>query len=75
MITLKKFQQGKFKQIHVNGEHPIVTLLKKGKNAYTSKEIAKITNMNDATVRSKLRRLVKKGIVAHKSPYYAIKQK
>lgn len=75
MITIKQFEKGNFKVIHASGEHPVVTLLRKGRNAYTAKEIAKLTKMESPAVRSKLSKLIKKGIVKHISPYYAILKK
>ena len=44
-------------------------------NAYQAKTIAKFTKINKWTIFATLGRLVKKKLVEHKAPYYAITKK
>lgn len=46
-----------------------------GNNAYTPNEIAKALKMKATNVTSYLAKLEKKGLVDHRSPYWAIKIK
>ena len=56
-------------------EHPVIVILSSHESlAYTAKEICKLTKMKDATVRSKLRDMSKKGLIEHKAPYFAWKK-
>lgn len=71
-ISLKEFRNGNFKKRIDNvNEHPVLVFLKKNKRAYKYHEIAKILKMNKWTVRTTLRKLMKKRLVAHKTPYWA----
>jgi Mn-dependent DtxR family transcriptional regulator len=60
----------------VPAQHPVCRVLKANRGAaFTSKEIAKRTRLHISTVTEMLRKLKKKGLVIHKSPYYAINTK
>lgn len=76
MISKQKFIEGSF-QNKVNTDvktHPILVFLRKNNNmAFTVKEICKSTKMKKDAVRSMLRKLRKKNLVAHKSPYFMYK--
>jgi len=79
MIKRKDFDNGNFKRISNPGteEHPVAQFLKKHtrSSAFTAKEIAKNIKMMENTVRGMLSKLIKDGLVVHKSPYYAWKKK
>ncbi len=75
MISKKQFITGKFPEIKNKANvHPILLFLRKNKaHAYSVSEIVKATKMKDTAIRSMLRKLRKKGVVAHKSPYFIAK--
>lgn len=73
-ITREVFDKDKFSMraaAHNSKEHPILKfLLEKSKRAYTVKEIEKGVKLTEAGVRHMLRKLIKKKLVEHKSPYF-----
>lgn len=72
IIDFRDFKRGRFeKNIEKPEEHPIVTLLKDNKKAYNLKAIVEILGMNSNTIRSMLHKLQKRGLVSHKTPFYA----
>lgn len=74
-IKRKDFDQGKFNRSYLVKEHPIVILLKGNiQLAFKADEIAKRVKMNECTVRSMLRKLMERGLVVHKTPYFAWKK-
>jgi predicted transcriptional regulator len=76
MIKRKAFDTGNFKKrVYSRADHPIAKLLRNNTSyALKAKEIANKVNMNENTVRSMLRNLVKDGLVLHKAPYFAWKK-
>lgn len=77
MIKRKEFSRGNFKKRrHMDHkDHPISVLLKKySKFALKADEITKQVKMNENTVRSMLRNLIKEKLVLHKAPYFAWKK-
>lgn len=72
-ISKKVFEKGDFKKRYENlDEHPVAVLLYKNQDlAFTVKEIVKRVKMKPETVRSTLRNLDDRGVLLHKTPYFA----
>ena len=75
-ITRKKFLKGDFDRAFLKREaHPVAIFLRKNYSyAFKFSEIIHKTKMNKNTVRGALRTLKKKGLIIHKSPYFAWKK-
>ena len=74
-ISIKDFKEGRFKVARNEvKDHPVLICLRTNKQAFTIKEIGKKTKMKLQTVRGMVRTLEKKGLIAHKSPYYIYKK-
>ena len=75
-IKYRDFVAGAFKkEKHKAGEHPILIFLRKNQaHAYNVAYITKAVRMNENSVRSMLRKLTKKGLIIHKTPFFAFKR-
>lgn len=74
-ISLKEFRRDNFrKKVNSRDQHPVLLFLRKKQRAYTVEELIKAVKMNENTVRSMLRVLVKKNVLEHKSPYFGCKK-
>ena len=70
-IKRVKFFQKKIQIKRINNEHPVISFLKiNSDKAFSVKEMARITKMNDSTIRSILSKLMKKKLIIHRKPYY-----
>lgn len=72
-ITKRRFVSGSFKEKreHDVKKHSVAVFLKnKSTHAFKANEIAKAVKRNKNTVRGILRKLTKKGLVEHKTPYF-----
>lgn len=76
-INRKDFDTGNFNAKHTDRKvHPIAVLLKENSHlAFDIKEIIKKTGMKEASVRSMLRNFQKSGLIVHKTPFFAWKEK
>ena len=74
-IKYEDFKKGNFKKIgNKSKDHPVLIFLRKKKKAYNIPAIIVATGMKQQTIRSMLRVLMKKGLVIHKTPYFAYKR-
>lgn len=76
-ISKKQFESGKFKKrVYTRKDHPVFKFLEKNPGkAFTVAEIAKSVKMKEETIRSMLAGLIADGLIVHKIPYWAIKQR
>ena len=77
IITRKEFLSGKFETIAGRKkEHPVATLLRtNSEKAFSVNAIAKATSKAKSTINFICRKLVKKGLILHRSPHYMWKMK
>lgn len=73
-IPYSDFVKGNFKKVNSVKDHPVLVFLKNSKKAHNVYAICQATKIKSDTVRSMLRKLVQKGIVTHKQPYFAFKR-
>jgi len=74
-ISRKDFEKGNFYGRNVKGDknHPVYHFLLKNKNeAFTYSEISEHVKRSKYTIIATLKRMIKKGMVKYKSPYYMI---
>lgn len=76
-ISKKEFDQGNFKRrVYSRTDHPVYRFLEAHQSqAFTIHEISKQINMKEETIRSMLAELIHDGLVAHKTPYWAVKHR
>lgn len=74
-ISRQNFNNGSFKKrINSRMNHPVFKLLSKNSSqAFSVKEISRITRKKEDTVRSMLKKLIADGVAIHKAPYWALK--
>lgn len=76
-ISRTDFEKGNFrKRVYSRTEHPVFKLLAAHpQQAFTIHEISRVIKMKEETIRSMLRELIKDGVVVHRQPYWAIKNR